>query len=118
MQATKVQFDGFNYLVHHLSTDNYYGRKSVYHVLTNNQRWCGALLPEICGYPDAESKGIHDVRYKNNPTIINALKPYYTVDSKQDDFYEKHFDMKAALVGFEVDTDFYYVFTYVEPYDD
>ena len=32
--------------------------------------------------------------------------------------YEKHFDMKEALAGFDVDTDSYYVFTYVEPYDD
>ena len=58
------------------------------------------------------------MNYKRNPSILTALKPYYTVDFKQDDMYEKHFDMKAALDGFDVDTDSYYVFTYKEPYDD
>jgi hypothetical protein len=32
--------------------------------------------------------------------------------------YEKQFDMRAALDGFEVDTDSYYEFVYKEPYDD
>ena len=118
MEATKIQYNGHNYLVHHLYTNPYYGRESVYHVLTNNQKWAGGIINEICGFPNAMSKGEHDILYKREPTITNALKPYYTVEFKQDDMYEKHFDMKAALDGFEVDTDSYYVFTYKEPYDD
>ena len=115
MEATKLQYNGFNYLIHHLYTDCTYGKKSVYHVLTNNQKWCGTLLPEICGYPNVESKGHHDVRYKNNPTITNALKPYYTVDTSEDNTYS---NLNTELMNFDVDTDFYYIFTYIEPYDD
>jgi hypothetical protein len=118
MEARKIEYNGHNYLINHLYTDTYYGRKDVYHVLTNNQKWCGSLIPELCRFPDVESKGEHDLNSKRNPSMLTALKPYYTVDFKQDDMYEKHFDMKAALDGFEVDLDSYYVFTYKEPYDD
>jgi len=118
MEATKIQYNGHNYLVHHLYTNPYYGRESVYHVLTNNQKWAGGIINEICGFPNVMSKGEHDILYKREPTITNALKPYYTVDFKQDDMYEKQFDMKAALDGFEVDTDSYYELVYKEPYDD
>ena len=115
MEATKLEYNGHNYLVHHLYTDNYYGRKSVYHVLTNNQKWCGSIINELCGYPNVESKGEHDLNYKRNPSILTALKPYYTVDFVQDDMYK---GVKEVLDGFEVDDDSYYVFTYKEPYDD
>lgn len=115
MNATKIEYNGFNYLINPLYSEHNYGRKSVYHVLTNNPRWCGALLPEICGYPNAVSKGEHDITYKRNPTMQNALKPYYTVDSAQDSMYEF---LDTEKMGFKVDTDFYYIFTYIEPYDD
>ena len=118
MEATKLQYDGFNYLIIPFSHDPYYGRKTTYHVLTNNQKWCGSIIAELCGYPNVESKGEHDLNYKRNPSMLTALKPYYTVDFRQDDMYEKHFDMNAALYGFEVDTDSYYEFVYKEPYDD
>ena len=118
MEARKIEYNGHNYLINHLYTDTYYGRKSVYHVLTNNQKWCGSLIPELCGFPNVESKGEHDLNYKRNPSMLTALKPYYTVDFKQDDMYEKHFDMKSALDGFEVDIDSYYELVYKEPYDD
>ncbi len=117
MNVTKLQYGDFNYLVHHLYTDNQYGRKSVYHVLTNNPKWCGSILPEIVGYPNVVSKGERDIAYKRNPTITNALKPYYTVEFTEDKMYDNA-DIQTALDGFEVDTDSYYVFTYVEPYDD
>ena len=38
MEARKIEYNGHNYLVHHLYTNPYYGRESVYHVLTNNQK--------------------------------------------------------------------------------
>ena len=113
MEYTKLEYNGYNYLVHHLYTDCYYGRKSVYHVLTNNQKWCGSLIPGICGFPNAMSKGEHDILYKKEPTMTNAMKPYYTVDFKEDNMY-----VMANLDGFDVDVDSYYVFTYKEPYDD
>lgn len=118
MEATKIQYNGHNYLVHHLYSDCFYGRTSVYHILTNNQKWCGSIIAEICGYPNVQSKEEHDINYKRNPTMANAFKPYYTIDFKEDDFYEKAFDTEALKKEFEVDTDSYYVFTYKEPYDD
>lgn len=116
--ATKYQFEGHNYLVHHLYSDCFYGRKSVYHILTNNQKWCGSLLPELCGYPNAQSKGEHDMNYKRNPSVFNALKPYYTVEFIEDKMYEEHYDLEDLVKEFPIDTDSYYVFTYIEPYDD
>lgn len=116
--ATMIQYNGYNYLVHHVSSDPYYGRKDIYHVLTNNPKWCGSLIPEICGYPNVMSKGEKDIAYKNNPSIIIALKPYYTVDFKEDRLYEEHYDLEEALKNFPVDTDSYYELVYKEPYDD
>lgn len=116
MEATKIEFEGHNYLVHHLYSENNYGRKSVYHVLTNNQKWCGSIIPELCGYANVQSKGEHDIAYKHNPTMTNALKPYYTVDFVEDNLYQVGFNLRN--LDFKVDTDSYYVFTYVEPYDD
>ena len=118
MVGTKVELNGYNYLVIHLGTDLFYGKKSVYHVLTNNQKWCGNIIPDLCGYPKAESKGVHDVRYKREPTITNALRPYYTVDFVEDNLYQLLLDCESLKKKFDVDTDSYYVFTYIEPYDD
>ena len=56
MEATKIEYNGHNYLVIHVSHDPYYGRESVYHVLTNNQKWAGGIINEICGFPNAMSK--------------------------------------------------------------
>ena len=117
-EAKKIEYNGFNYLVHHLYSDNFYGRKSVYHVLTNNQKWCGSIIPELCGYPNCASKGEHNMVYKKNPTIQNALKPYYTVDFTDDKMYAEHYDLEDLVEEFPVDLDSYYVFTYIEPYDD
>jgi len=114
MEAKKIEYNGYNYLVVHVSHDPYYGRKSVYHVLTNNQKWCGSIIPYLCGFPNAESKGEHDINYKRNPSILTALKPYYTVDFVEDKRYERY-DLGDE---FPIDTDSYYVFTYIEPYDD
>lgn len=117
-QAKKIEYGGHNYLVHHMYSENDYGYKSVYHVLTNNQKWCGSIIAELCGYPDVDTKGEHELNYKRNPSMLTALKPYYTVDFREDDMYEKHYDLGELVKEFPVDTDSYYVFTYVEPYDD
>lgn len=116
MEAKVIEYNGHKYLVIHLYTDCYYGRKSVYHVLTDNQKWCGSIIPELCGFSKVESKGEHDLNYKRNPTMENALKPYYTVDFVEDKMYEEHYE--GIKEEFGVDTDSYYVFTYKEPYDD
>ena len=111
-----IQYNGYNYLINHVVSDPYYGRKEVYHVLTNNPKWCGSLIPEICGYHNVMSKGEKDIEYKRNPSITVALKPYYTVDFKESDYYEM-FDFSEFLPA-QVDQDSYYEFTYKEPYDD
>lgn len=111
--ATKIEYNSFNYLVHNVVNENHYGRRRTYHVLTNNPKWCGSLLPEICGYPNVQSKGEHDINYKRNPTMQNALNPYYTIDFVEDNMYVDYNDPT-----FKVDVDSYYRFTYIEPYDD
>ena len=116
VEATKIQYNGFNYLVHNVVNENHYGRKRIYHILTNNQKWCGSLLPEIVGYPNVDSKGEHDLNYKRNPSMLTALKPYYTVDFVEDKHTYANYDFDA--MGFPVDNDSYYRFIYVEPYDD
>ena len=77
--------------------------KKAYHELCLISNFC-QLFPK---------KGEHDILYKREPTMTNAMKPYYTVDFKEDNMY-----VMANLDGFDVDVDSYYVFTYKEPYDD
>lgn len=106
-------FDGeYNYVVIPISTTHYGTHKSIYHVLTDNPKWCANDLPIIVGYPNVENKGLHDLNYKRNPTMENALKPYYQVEVKED---EKYIGRKDLTL---VDLSFYYEFTYVRPYDD
>lgn len=106
----KITYEGFDYIIINDHNNPFYGRESVYHILTNNPKWCGALIPDLCGYPNVMSKGEHSLNYKRNPTFENHLKPYYTVDLIEDNRYENQFD--------GVDTDCYYEFKYIEPYDD
>ena len=115
---TKIEYEGHNYLVQHVSHDPFYGRKDVYHVLTNNQKWCSSLIPELCGYHNVMSKGEKDIKYKQNPSIEIALKPYYIVNFKEDSFYDDNYDTEALKHEFPVDTDSYYELIYKEPYDD
>ena len=82
----------------------------MYHVLTNNPKWCGGLIPDLCGYSNIPSIGEHKLKYRNNPTITNALEHYYKVDFVEDNTYLNQYN--------GVDTDSYYVLEYIEPYDD
>ena len=84
--------------------------------MTDNPKWCANHLPKIVGYPNVENKGLHDLNYKRNPTMENALKPYYQVEVKEDGKYIGREDLNSP--SFPVDLDFYYEFTYVRPYDD
>lgn len=116
MEATMKEYQGHNYLVIHVSNDPYYGRKDVYHILTDNDKWACGIMNIIVGYPGVENKAKHDLHYKENPSMLNALKPYWECKFVEDDLYEKHYDLSD--LPFKVDTDSYYEFTYKEPYDD
>lgn len=116
MKATMIQYEGFNYLVIPFTRDNHYGRKIVYHILTNNENWCANILSSIVGYPNVESKGLHDLHYLQKPSMSNALKPYYEVKFRDNGFYQRNYQLEK--LNFEVDDTCYYEFTYVEPYDD
>lgn len=116
MEATMIEYERFYYLVQPISLDNFYGRKAVYHVLTNNPKWCGSLIPQMCGYNNVISEGEYKYAYEKNPSLETALKPYYRIDFIESDLY-KDYDLRD-LLPFEVDQDSYYQFTYIEPYDD
>ena len=77
-------------------------------------------MNEIVGYPKVMSKAEHDLLYKKEPTMANAFKPYWTCKFIQDDdWYQKYQPIDPMeLKRFPVDTDSYYVFEYIEPYDD
>ena len=74
-----------------------YTRKTIILVFTNNPKWCASLLPLVVG-DNTISKGEHDYRYQQNPTILNALTPYHIIKFNDElDCYE---------------------YTIVQPYDD
>lgn len=119
MEATKIQCEGHNYLVIDAEHDNYYGRRVVKHVLTDNDKWAANIVKAVCGWEKVDTKGQHDLNWQRNPTIENGLKPYVEVKFTEDTMYQDKYDLRPAFdTTFEVDTDCYYVVTYVEPYDD
>lgn len=113
MKADLINYEGHNYIVIPIYHNSDYTKKDVYHVLTSNESWAVSKLPVVCGYPKVQSKVLHDVIYKQHPTIENALHPYWEATSHEDDTY-----LKYDLSEFGIDSSFYYEFTYVEPYDD
>jgi hypothetical protein len=113
MEATLIKADGHYYLVIPVSHNCFYGRESVYHILTSNEKWAAKKLPDIVGYPNVESKALHDLHYKQNPIMSNAFKPYYKVETCEDNTYQ---DYDFSSLG--IDNSFHYIFTYIEPYDD
>lgn len=121
-KAQMVTYEGYNYLVIPVYANSFYTRKYVYHILTNNQKYCGAILNDITGYSEVEPKWLHDENYRKNPSILTALRPYYTVDFKQDNKYEEEYDFSTLIDEdgnkFPVDTDSYYVLEVTYPYDD
>ena len=113
MKTKKIQFEGYNYLVIHLYNENQYGHRAYYNVLTNNPKYCASLLPELCGYKsDLDNEGLHDLRYKREPTPYNAFRPYYKAKFVEDNMYETICPVEK---DFQVDRDSYYSFEYVEP---
>ena len=121
-EAQMVTYEGYNYLVIRVYSNSFYTRKYVYHILTNTQKYCGAVLNTIAGYSDVEPKWLHDENYRKNPSILTELRPYYTVDFKQDRKYEEEYDFSTLLDAdgnkFPVDTDSYYELEVTYPYDD
>ena len=118
MRQKVIHRDGYNYIVNHLYSDSHYGHESVYHIHTNNPKWACGIMNEIVGYPDVESKEEHDMRYKREPNILNALKPYWKCEfvNHEDVCFYPTSDGEYGHV--DVDLDGFYIFTYVEPYDD
>ena len=115
----KIQYQGHNYLVDHIYSENRYGIRRTYHVLTNNPNWACGFMNEVVGYPNIMSEAEHNILYKKEPTMANAFKPYWKCEFVEDDWYEKYQPIDPMILKrFPVDTDSYYVFTYIEPYDD
>ena len=121
-EAMMVTYKGYNYLVIPVYVNHFYTRRYRYHILTNNPKHCGAIINAIAGYPEVEPKWKHDENYKKNPSIITALRPFYTVDFKEDKKYEEEYDFSALVDengnNFPVDTDSYYELEVTYPYDD
>jgi hypothetical protein len=89
-------YDYFHCLDKNRSTP-FYTAKKVILVFTNNPKWCANLLSLIVG-DNTISKGVHDYRYQQEPTIMNALTSYHTIK------YNDELDC--------------YEYTIVYPYDD
>lgn len=119
MEATKLQYNGYNYLVIDVRHDCFYGHRVTKHVLTDNPKWCAHILREVCGWSKVDTKGQHLLRWERNPTIENSLKPYVEVKFVDSTLYQDRYDLTQAFDSvFKVDTDCYYEVVYVEPYDD
>lgn len=120
--AQMVTYEGYNYLIIPVYANNFYTRRYRYHILTNNQKYCGAIINSIVGYSEVEPKWKHDENYKKNPSIFTELKPYYTCDFKEDRKYETEYDFSNLIDEegnkFPVDTDSYYELEVTYPYDD
>lgn len=112
MEATEIVVNEISYYICHIYTNPYYGTESVYHILTKNEKWAKSDIEKAMNAycrEEIESKGLHDLNYKRKPCIENALKPYYTLEFKDNDEVFNY-----SKYGF----DGYYRYVYKRPYDD
>ena len=112
MEALEIKVNEISYYICHIYTNPYYGTESVYHILTENKEYAkDEIEAAMNSYykQQIDEEFIHDFNYENNPCIQNALKPYYTLEFKDND---EIFDY--SKYGF----DGYYRYVYKRPYDD
>lgn len=118
MEATVIEYNGHTYIVTLFSSNPYYGREQVYHILTNNGKWAAKdvedIMSAIC--PKSISRVEWEIKYNENPTFSNYLIPYHTIKLVEDNSYKKNYDNNAFPVG--IDLTSYYEYTYKENYDD
>lgn len=118
MQATIIEYNGHTYIVIPFTSNPYYGREEVYHILTDNEKWAAKdirdIMSAIC--PKSISRGEWEVRYNENPTFSNYLIPYHTIKLVDDNFYQRNYDRETFPKG--IDLTCYYEYTHKENYDD
>ena len=114
MEPKKIQFEGHNYLIVHLYSEHQYGYRAHYLVFTNNQKYAASIAQELCGYGNVDSESLHNMKYKRNPTMENALRPYCNTKFVEDNIFDGYCDDP----NFPVDKGSYYQVDYREPYDD
>lgn len=114
-KGTLIEFEGNHYLVIHLYSTHQYTQKRVYHILTDNQKYCGNIINIIAGYTEILPKWKRDEIYNQHPCFENYLTPYYEVEFVENKDYECY---DFSDLQFPVDTDSYYVLTITYPYDD
>ena len=77
MQATIIEYNGHTYIVISFTSNPYYGREEVYHILTNNEKWAAKdirdIMSAICPKSISRSAGLlqvlgHNVISQINPT--------------------------------------------------
>lgn len=96
--------DGSTYEISLLYCNNFYGRKSVYHIHSNEENYPRAkrniaeYMEQLLGKKEIWFKGLWEIKNEQNPCIENGLHAYYEFS------YDEENDV--------------YVYTYVEPYDD
>lgn len=108
MERESKFYNGILYQIEYKpELSNYdYTKHLVYHIQTEDEDYpharkaIASIMEDILSYEQGEiwSEGIHKMNYKNSPSILNALHPYYKFS------YNEELDV--------------YEYTFVEPYDD
>ena len=68
--AIVYECDGFKYIVLDVFRKNDYGVKRVYHILTDNQKWCGNVIDKIMD-DGSMSRGLWQTVYDRTKSIFD-----------------------------------------------
>lgn len=70
MEVTVIEYDGHTYVVALFSSNPYYGRKQVYHILTDNEECTTKDVEEIMSVICPESISREEWEIKYNEIIL------------------------------------------------
>jgi len=95
-----------------------YTRKKVYHIYTDNPKWCGKILPEVVNDTSIDVGTRTYWLERTNNSIEWGLKPYHKISFK--DIEELDEDI-CEIYNFEsigIDSSGVYEYEIIYPYDD
>ena len=114
--AIVYECEGYKYIVLNVFNCNEYGQKRVYHILTDNQKWCGKVIDKIMN-DGSINRGLWQTIYDRTKSIFDYLKPFHSIEYIDDAEYANRYPgIKDTYPS--MDLSGYYEYIYERKNDD
>ena len=109
--AVIYECEGYKYIVLEVFYANDHGTKKVFHILTDNQRWCGKVIDNIMS-DGSISRGLWQTIYDKTKSIFDYLKPYHSLEYIDNDDYEHRYPgLKDTYPSMDLSGYYEYIYT-------